>query len=71
MPSKKPFSSHVANGTPTAALASISAHRLSIRWNVVAMMKNGITMRLPGSIFVSSSVSPVSSCARVRKRDRL
>ena len=35
------------------------------------MMKNGITIRLPGSILVSSSVRPVSSCARVRNRDRL
>jgi hypothetical protein len=65
------LSSHVANGTPTAALASISANRLSIRWNVDAMMKNGMTTRLPGSILVRSSVSPVHCCAGVRKRDRL
>ena len=71
MPSKNPFSSQVANGTPTAAFASISAQRLSIRWKVDAMMKNGITIRLPGSILVSSSVRPVNSCARVRNRDRL
>ena len=42
-----------------------------MRCSVVNITKNGITMRLPGSIFDSSSVAPATRCAGVWKRDRL
>ena len=69
--SKKPFIIHVAKGTPTDTLAITSPATVSVRCSVVNMTKNGMTMRLPGSIFDSSSVAPATRCAGVWKRDRL
>ena len=58
MPSKNPFMSHVANGTPTAALASTSPSRWLIRPKVEKPMKKGMTIRLAGSILDKSSANP-------------
>ena len=71
IPSKKAFIIQVANGTPTAALATTRPQRLSISPKVEKPIKNGITIRLDGSIFDTSSAKPAPCCARLLKRDRL
>src|ERR1700682_4680805 len=71
MPSTKHFIKQVANGTPTAALATINPQRLSIRPNVEKPIKNGITIRLDGNILDTSSAKPAPCCARLLKSEGL
>ena len=54
-----------------STLSSLKLHRLSIRPKVENPMKNGITIRLDGSILDTSSAKPAPCCARLLKRDRL